>query len=83
MIKKNLQHQDYKDTLINNKQIYKMKTIRSINYHQLGIKISLSCFDNETYIHDNGQASYEYGYYKIYAPSLLFPYIPINIMENM
>ena len=36
VIKKNPQHQDYKDTLFNNEQIYyKMKTIRSVS-HQLG-----------------------------------------------
>ena len=49
MIKKNIAHQDYKDTLQNNKQIYHtMKTVRSV-CHQLGSyelsKISLSCLD--------------------------------------
>ena len=45
-----------------------MKTIRSQG-HQLGSyeinKVSLSCFDDERYILDNGVNSYPYGYYKI------------------
>ena len=45
-----------------------MKTIRVVN-HQLGSyelnKISLFCFDDKKYIHDNGQTSYAYGHYKI------------------
>ena len=69
VIKKNLHHQNYKDTLFNNKQIrHKMKTIRSVR-HQLGSyklnKISLSCFDDKRYIHDNGQRSYAYGHYQL------------------
>ena len=46
----------------------KMKTIRS-QRHQLGSyeinKVSLSCFDDKRYIHDNGTSSYAYGHYKI------------------
>ena len=69
VIKTNIAHQDYKDTLQNNKQIYHtMKIIRSV-CHQLGSyelnKISLSCFDDKRYIHANGQTSYAYGHYKI------------------
>ena len=50
VIKKNIAHQDYKDTLQNNKQIYHtIKTIGSV-CNQLGSyelsKISLSCFDD-------------------------------------
>ena len=45
-----------------------MKTIRSQN-HELGSyeinKVSLSCFDDKRYIHDNGKTSYAYGHYKI------------------
>ena len=37
--------------------------------HQLGSyginKVSLSCFDDKCYIHDNGTSSYAYGHYKI------------------
>ena len=69
VIKNDIKHENYKDTLFNNKQIHhKMKTIRSQN-HQLGSyeinKVSLSCFDDKRYVLDNGQESYAYGHYKI------------------
>ena len=69
VIKNNIMHDDYKETLFNNKQMYhKMKTIRSEN-HQLGSyelnKVSLSCFDDKRYIHNNGIDSYAYGHNKI------------------
>ena len=60
---------DYKNTLLEDKQMYhKKKTIRSQN-HQLGSyeinKVSLSCFDDKRYIIDDGISSYAYGHYKI------------------
>ena len=69
VIKNNINHEDYKNTLINNEQMHhKMKTIRSQRHH-LGSyeinKVSLSCFDDKRYIHDNGMSSYAYGHYKI------------------
>ena len=69
VIKNNIKHEDYKNTLMNNEQMHhKMKTIRS-RRHQLGSyeinKVSLSCFDDKRYIHDNGMSSYAYGHYKI------------------
>ena len=69
VINNNIKHEDYKSTLINNEQMHhKMKTIRS-QRHQLGSyeinKVSLSCFDDKRYIHDNGTNSYAYGHYKI------------------
>ena len=69
VIKNNIKHEDYKNTLINNEQMHhKMKTIRS-QRHQLGSyeinKVSLSCFDDKCHIHDNGTSSYAYGHYKI------------------
>ena len=69
VIKKDITHEDYKKTLFNNKQMYhKMKTIRSEN-HQLSSyelnKVSLCCFDDKRYIHDNGITSYAYGHKKI------------------
>ena len=69
VIKNNIKHEDYKNTLINNEQMHhKMKTIRS-QRHQLGSyeidKVSLSCFDDKHYIHDNGTSSYACGHYKI------------------
>ena len=69
VIKNNIKHEYYKNTLINNEQMHhKMKTIRS-QRHQLGSyeinKVLLSCFDDKCYIHDNGTSSYAYGHYKI------------------
>ena len=69
VIKKTITHENYRDTLLNNKQMHhKMKTIGSQN-HELGSyeinKVSLSCFDDKRYIHNNGVTSYAYGHYKI------------------
>ena len=69
IIKNNIKHEDYKNTLMNNEQMHhKVKTIRS-QRHPLGSyeinKVSLSCFDDKHYIHDNGISSYAYGHYKI------------------
>ena len=69
VIKNNIKCEDYKNTLINKKQLHhKMKTIRS-QRHQLGSyeinKKLLNCFDDKRYIHDNGTCSYAYGHYKI------------------
>ena len=60
VIKNRIRHEDYKNTLINNEQMHhKMKTIRS-QRHKLGSyeinKVSLNCFDDKRYIHDNGHA---------------------------
>ena len=68
VIKKYIKHENHKDVLFNNKQMHhKMKTIRSEN-HKLGSyeinNISLSCFDDKRYIHENGITSYAYGHYK-------------------
>ena len=69
VIKKNITHENYKETLFNNKQMHHtMKTIRS-NNHQLGSyelnKVPLSCFDDKRYILEDGRTSYAYGHYKI------------------
>ena len=69
IITKNIKHEDYKEVLFNNKQMHHtIKTIRS-NNHQLGSfelnEISLSCFDDKRFIHQNGITSYAYGHYKI------------------
>ena len=69
IIKNNIKHTDYKNVLLENKQMqHTMKTIRSIN-HQLGSyelnKVSLSCFDDKRYIANNGIKSFAYGHYKI------------------
>ena len=69
IIKNNIKHEDYENVLLNEKQLgHKMKTLRS-NRHQLGSyeinKVSLSCFDDKHYLHENGITSYAYGHYKI------------------
>ena len=69
VIKKDIQHENYKETFFNNKQMYhKMKTIRS-NNHELSSyeinKVSLSCFDDKRYIHEDGVTSYAYGHKNI------------------
>ena len=69
VIKNDLKHEDYKNVLPNNKQLHhKMKTIKS-QKHRLGSyemnKISLSCFNDKHYIHNNGITSYAYGHYKV------------------
>ena len=69
VIKNKIKHEDYKNVLLNGEQLHhKMKTIRS-QKHQLGSyeinKVSLSCFNDKRYIHDNGKSSYTYGHYKI------------------
>ena len=69
VIKNNIKQEDHKNMLMNNEQMHhKMKTIRS-QRHQLSSyeinKVSLSCFDDKCYIHDNGMSSYAYGHYKI------------------
>ena len=52
VIKKDIEHEDYKDVLFNNKQVcHKIKTIRSqihqLTSHEIN-KISLSCFGWQT-----------------------------------
>ena len=69
IIKNNIKHKDYKNVLLNNKQLHhKMKTVRS-QKHQLGSyevnKVSLSRFDEKHYILNNGISSYTYRNYKI------------------
>ena len=69
VIKNDINHENYKQTLFSEEQIYhKMKTIRSKN-HQLGSyeinKVSLSCFDDKRYILENEIDSYAYGHYLI------------------
>ena len=69
VIKEDITHEDYKDTLFNNREMYhKMKTIRSQN-HELSSyeinKVSLSCFDDKRFIHEDGKTSYAYGHKNI------------------
>ena len=69
VIKNEITHDNYKNILLSREQMYhKMKTIRS-EKHQLGsyeiTKVSLSCFDDKRYIHENGITSYAYGHHEI------------------
>ena len=69
IIKNSIKHENYKNVLFNDEQMHhNMKTIRS-NLHQIGSyelnKVSLSCFDDKRYIHNNGMTSYAYGHHKI------------------
>ena len=68
VIEMDIKHMNYNNVLQNNTQMrHKMVCIRSVG-HQLGTyeinKISLSCFDDKRYIHDNGITSYAYSHYK-------------------
>ena len=69
VIKNEITHDNYKNILLRREQMFhKMKTIRS-EKHQLGSheinKVSLSCFDDKRYIHENGITSYAYGHHEI------------------
>ena len=69
VIKKEIQHSDYKDVLFNEKQLHhQIKTIRS-NKHILGSylinKTSFSCLDDKRYLHPNGLDSFAYGHYRV------------------
>ena len=69
VIKQQLQHDNYKDVLFNKKQLrHEMRLIKS-EKHLIGSyvvnKISLSCFDDKRYIHENGVTSYAYGHTKL------------------
>ena len=71
VIKKNITHHNYKDCLLNGKQmLHSMRTIRS-DHHQIGSyqlnKISLSCFDDKRFILEDLIHSYAYGHYQIGA----------------
>ena len=66
VIKKNINHEIYKDWLLNRKQM--LHRVRS-ECHQLGSyqlnKLSLSCFDDKRYILEDGITSYAYGHKNI------------------
>ena len=61
-----INHDEYKDVLLNNKCIrHSMNRIQSKD-HRIGTyeinKISLSCFDGKTYIQNNGYDGLALGY---------------------
>ena len=69
VIKQKIQHDNYKDTLFNKKQMRHMMRLIKSAKHQIGSyvvnKISLSCFDDKRYIHENGVTSYAYGHERL------------------
>ena len=69
VIKKDIMHEDYKRTLMNEEQMrHKMRTIKSVKHKLQSFeinKISLSCFDDKRYRLNDGINSYAYGHYKI------------------
>ena len=74
VIKRDLDHSNYEDTLFENiKMRHKQKSIRS-EYHQISSyeinKTSLSCYDDKRYILDDKITSYAYGNCKIKSHSI-------------
>ena len=73
VIKTDITHENYKKTLFCNEQMnHKMKTIRSQDHKLYSYeinKVSLSCFDDKRYIHEDGITSYAYGHYNIISNS--------------
>ena len=69
VIKEDITHKDYKNTLSKKIEMHhKMKTIRSQNHELCSYeinKVSLSCFDDKRYIHEDGKTSYAYGHKNI------------------
>ena len=68
VVKRDIRHENYKDTLFNGTEMHtSMNTIRS-NYHIVKSlklnKIGLSCFDDKRYILNNGYDTLAYGHYK-------------------
>ena len=69
VIKQEIQHGNYIDTLFNKKQMRHMMRLIKSAKHQIGSyvvkKISLSCFDDKRYIHENGVTSYAYSHKRL------------------
>ena len=70
VIKQKIKHGNYEDTLFNKKQMRHIMRLIKSERHQIGSyvvnKISLSCFDDKRYIHENGVTSYAYGHFNIF-----------------
>ena len=69
VIEQELQHDNYINVLFNKMQMrHTMRLIKS-EKHRIGSyvldKISLSCFDDKRYIHENGVTSYAYGHNRL------------------
>ena len=69
VIKNDINHANYRETLINSdRKRNTMSVIRSQKHEMYTMqinKISLSASDNERYLQDDGISSYAYGHYKI------------------
>ena len=69
VIKKDINHINYKETLFSKQQMHhKMKTIRrscyKISSYEIN-KVSLSCFDDKRHLLNDAIKSYAYGHYKM------------------
>ena len=68
VIKKDLKHEMYNDTLKTGKKMYsRMKVIRSQKHRVYTMdmnKISLSAYDDKRYLLEDGISSYSYGHYQ-------------------
>lgn len=63
VIKKNITHENYRDCLLNSKQM--LHSMRTISYGSYELnKITLSCFDDKRYILDGGIHSYAYRHFE-------------------
>jgi hypothetical protein len=73
ILKKNIAHDDYKNTLFSSKIEDQRRTVsfnnlrsRDHNIFMLRItKTGLSCFDDKRFLFDDGISSYAYGHYRI------------------
>ena len=61
IIKNDIKHINYKETLFDKKQMYHKMKIGSYEIN----KVSLSCFDDKRHTQENGINSYAYGHYAI------------------
>ena len=69
VIKEKITHENYKETLFNDEQMYhKMKSIRSgkheLNSYEIN-KVSLSCYDDKRFILKNGVTTLAYGHKRL------------------
>ena len=68
VVKREIKHQHYKDTLFSGTQMHSsMKTIRSDHHRLISYKlnkIGLSSYDNKRFIIENGCDASAHGYYK-------------------
>ena len=68
VVKRNINHEDYKSTVFAGTKLYKtMTTFRSLNHQVCTIeqnKLALSCFDDKRYILDDGVSTLAHGHWR-------------------